>query len=100
MLCHGDPYLDNMLVKDGEHGPELMLLDWEDRKKNNPYGDEAASLSTVGNKQPPPLTLGLFEFVSFCDSVTLSLSISLHVYIYIYIIAIHKIIYTYLCVYM
>lgn len=43
VLCHGDPYLDNMLVKDGEHGPELMLLDWEDSTKTNAVVDLAAS---------------------------------------------------------
>jgi len=41
-LIHGDAYLDNLLVQDGEGSPKLMLIDWEDSCKSNPVVDLAA----------------------------------------------------------
>merc|ERR1712086_401000 len=42
VLCHGDAYLDNVLVQDGSSAPELMLTDWEDSCKSNAVVDLAA----------------------------------------------------------
>jgi len=42
-MCHGDAYLDNVLVRDAEGvGPELMLIDWEDSCVTHPIVDLAA----------------------------------------------------------
>lgn len=42
-MCHGDAYLDNVLVRAVEGaGPELMLIDWEDSCMTHPVVDLAA----------------------------------------------------------
>jgi len=42
VLCHGDAYLDNVLVKADGSTLELMLVDWEDACATNPVVDLAA----------------------------------------------------------
>lgn len=42
VLCHGDPYLDNVLAKSGGDGPDIMLLDWEDSCASHPVVDLGA----------------------------------------------------------
>merc|ERR1719223_647667 len=39
---YGDAYLDDVLVKDSDTGPEIMIIDWEDSCKSNPAVDLAA----------------------------------------------------------
>jgi len=42
-MCHGDAYLDNVLVRAAEGaGPKLMLIDWEDSCVTHPIVDLAA----------------------------------------------------------
>lgn len=42
VFCHGDAYLDNVMVKANGTAFDLMLVDWEDSNATNPVVDLAA----------------------------------------------------------
>ena len=50
-LLHGDPRMDNLMFNDGDHGPPVVLLDWQNVMISNPLHDLALLLSMSATTQ-------------------------------------------------